>query len=244
MWGRVVATLGVAAAFAAATPKARANPSEASEQSARYLLFSSTDLWRQGGFAYSGLLWAPFGLDHDGAVLKLMLGGGLYRYRSGGLGNIDVYGGELLGSILPGWRLVRGKLIVTAFLGADLQRHRLWPDDPSAGLRGSYAGARTGFELWYEPTNETMLMADASVSTIGPSYAVRLGTGWRLRDLFYVGPEVEGFAADGNYRQIRAGVHVTGFRTKSFEWSMGVGWASDSDRHDGAYGKLNVFTRR
>ena len=69
------------------------------------------------------------------------------------------------------------KLTVTVFLGVDFQQHRLTPDDPSAGLRGSYDGARTGFELWYEPTAATMVAADASLSTIGPSYNVRLATG-------------------------------------------------------------------
>jgi hypothetical protein len=243
VWGRVTAIVGVAAAFGAAAQTTSALCAPATEPPAQYLLFSSTDLWRQGGFTHGGLLWAPSGLDEGGAVLKLMLGGGVYRYRSGALGNIEVYGRQLSGSILPGWRFVRGKLIVTAFFGADFQRHRLWPDDPSAGLRGSYAGLRTGFELWHEPTSDTMLMAHASVSTIGPSYAARLATGWRLRSVFYVGPEIEGFAADGNYRQFRAGAHVTGFRTKSYEWSMSAGWASDSDGHHGAYGKLGVFMR-
>lgn len=46
---------------------------------ARLLVFSSVDIWRQGGFAHGGALWAPAGLDRDGFVLKLMFGGGLYR---------------------------------------------------------------------------------------------------------------------------------------------------------------------
>jgi len=241
VWGR---TVGAILTVAALGLTARAACASANEQPARYLLFSSTDLWRQGGFTHGGLLWAPSGLDGDGAVLKLMLGGGVYRYRSGGLGDVNVDGHLLSGAILPGWRFVRGKLIVTTFLGADFQRHWLRPDDPTAGLRGGYAGVRAGFELWHEPTAETMLTAHASVSSIGPSYSARLAAGWRLRSLFYVGPEVEGFAADGNYRQVRVGVHATGFRTKNYEWSMGMGWASDSDRHNGAYGKLGVFTRR
>ena len=89
-----------------------------------------------------------------------------------------------------------------------------------------------------------MFAADASVSTIGPSYNLRLATGWRAFDTFYIGPEVPGFGFDDNYQQIRAGVHLTGFRTGSFEWSTGVGWAYDSDHQGGAYGKLGVFTRR
>jgi hypothetical protein len=211
---------------------------------ARFLLFSSADLWRNGGFSHGGLLWAPSGLDRDGPVLKLMFGGGIYHYISGALGNADVRGEELTGSIQPGWRFIRDRFAFTVFLGADFQRHQLTPDDPSAGLRGNYAGARTGFELWYQPTEETMLAADASISTIGPSYNARLAVGWRVFDLFYVGPEVQGFAADDNYRQVRAGVHLTGFRTGDFEWSTGLGWSEDSDHRGGLYGKLGVYTRR
>jgi hypothetical protein len=215
-----------------------------SQDQARLLLFSTTDLWRQGGFAHGGLLWAPSGLDRDGLVLKLMFGGGIYHYISGALGNIDVAGHQLAASVQPGWRFVRERFTVTVFLGYDFQRHRLTPDDPSAGLRGSYHGVRAGFELWYQPTAATMIAADASVSTVGPSYNARLAAGLRAFDAFYVGPEVQAFGADDNYRQFRAGLHVTGLRTAGWEWSAGAGWAIDSDDRSGAYGKLGVLTRR
>ena len=172
-----------------------------------------------------------------------MLGGGTYRYTSGALGNTDVAGRQLSAAILPGWRFVRNGVIITAFAGFDIQQHGLTPDDPSAGLRGNYAGLRTGFDLWYQPTANTMLAADASVSTIGPSYSARVAFGWRVLDRFYLGPELQGFAADGNYRQIRAGLHITGLRAKGFEWSGGLGWAGDSDRRGSLYGKLGMFTR-
>jgi hypothetical protein len=51
-----------------------------------------------------------------------------------------------------------------------------------------------------------MVAADASVSSIGPSYNVRLATGIRAFDAFYVGPEVQAFGADSNYQQLRAGL--------------------------------------
>ena len=97
-------------------------------------MFANTDLWRQGGFAHGGVLWAPKGLDREGPVLKLMFGGGVYHYRSGALGNADVRGELLAGAVLPGWRFIRGGLTATVFLGVDFQQHRLTPDDLSAGL--------------------------------------------------------------------------------------------------------------
>jgi hypothetical protein len=226
----------------AAYARPAANPP--ARDQARFLLFSSTDLWRHGGFAHGGVLWAPAGLDRQGPVLKLMFGGGVYRYRSGALANAEVRGNLLAASILPGWRFVRDGFTVTVFLGVDFQRHRLAPDDLSAGLRGNYVGARTGFDLWYQPTAATMFSADASFSTVGPSYNVRLATGLRAFDWFYFGPEVEAFGAGSNYQQFRAGLHATGLRTGEFEWSAGAGWATDTDHRSGAYGKLGVFTRR
>ena len=176
-------------------------------------------------------------------MLKLMFGGGIYHYTSGALGHVDVRGELLSGAILPGYRFVRDRLIVTFYLGPDFQHHHLTPDDPSASLRGSYVGARTNLEHWYEPTATTMIAADASVSSIGPSYNARVAAGWRAFDALYVGPEVQGFAAGNNYQQVRTGLHFTGIRTGSFEWSTGAGWVMDSDHRSGVYGKLGVFTR-
>lgn len=255
-WVGLAAALGIAATDALAewdsdgpldisAPALPSHPAElTAPDQARFLLFSTTDLWRQGGFTHGGLLWAPVGLDRDGPVLKLMFGGGIYHYVSGALGNADVRGDMLSGAILPGWRFVRDRLAVTAFIGYDFQQHRLAPDDPSAGLRGSYIGARAGFDFWYQPTEMTMIAVDASVSTVGPSYNARIATGMRAFDAFYLGPEVQAFGADDNYRQLRAGLHVTGLRLDELEWTFGAGWATDTDDRSGAYGKVGVSARR
>jgi hypothetical protein len=209
----------ILAAFARPSPdqpvREQAPPQQASQDQARFLLFANTDLWRQGGFGQGGMLWAPTGLNRSGPVLKLMFGGGVYHYRSGALGNADVRGQQLAGAILPGWRFVLNQVTATVFLGVDFQQHRLTPDDLSAGLRGDYVGARMGFELGYQPSAATMVAADVSWSTVGPSYNARIAAGLRVLDTFYLGPEIQAFGADSNYRQFRAGLHVTGLRTRS-----------------------------
>jgi hypothetical protein len=209
----------------------------------RLLLFSGTDLWSNGGFAYGGILWSPGGVDRDGFTVKLISNGGAYRYRSGSLGNITVAGNLLSAAILPGWRFSRDKLIATVFGGLDYQYHQLAPDDPSASLRGRYFGLRLGVDLWYEPTATTMAQADASLSSIGRSYNARAAYGWRAFDLFYAGPEVAAFTSNG-YRQWRVGVHLTGFKRGAVEWSGGIGWAGDSDNGSGVYGRLGLVARR
>lgn len=222
-------------ALAAGEPLRRDDP--------RFLLFSTTDLWRHGGFSHGGVVWSPQGINSEGFVLKVMFGGGDYQYLSGALGNAEVNGRLLAGTIMPGWRFVRGKFIAVIYGGLDVQDHRLSPDDPTASLRGDYVGVRVNGELWYEPTPATMVAADGTVSSIGPSYNARAAFGWRVLDRYYFGPEVQGFAAGDNYRQFRVGVHVTGLKTKWFEWSGSLGWATDSDDRDGLYGKLGILMR-
>jgi hypothetical protein len=87
------------------------------------------------------------------------------------------------------------------------------------------------------------LEVNASLSSVGPSYSARAAFGWRLFEKFYAGPEVQGFAFDNNYRQFRAGLHLTTFKTESFEWSGGLGWALDSDDRHGFYARLGVIAR-
>ena len=249
-----VAAAVLIAALSVDVDSAWAGPETAAPSPQHFLLFSGTDLWRNGGFAHAGTMWAPAGLDNDGFVLKVAFGGGLYRYHSGALGNAEVTGRKLDAVLMPGWRFRRDSLYLTVFAGLDWQRHKLLPDDPTAGLRGGYVGVRAAAELWYQPTPATMVAGDAAVTTIGTSYSARLAYGWRLLDQFYVGPEVSGFTSNGNYRQYRAGIHVTGLKFSkfsrtylewlNFDWSAGFGFASDSDHRQSIYLRLGLAMRQ
>jgi hypothetical protein len=70
-----------------------------------------------------------------------------------------------------------------------------------------------------------------------------VATGWKVADWFYVGPDVTALA-DPDYRQLRLGVHATAFRFGPYEWSLGVGWARDSDNGSGLYGRFDYLLRR
>lgn len=207
------------------------------------LIFSGVDLWREGGFLHGGFVWSPRGLSEEGPVLKLVSGAGLYRYRSGALGDLEITGEVLSASLMPGWRFKRAGFTLTLFAGLDAQDHYLSPFDPFSSLIGSYVGLRTAFELWHEPTPGMMLAADATYSTIGDTYGGRLALGWRVFDRFYLGPEAATFMCD-NYRQYRVGLHVTGMKAGDFEWSAGAGYAQDSDDRDSAYMRLGLLVRR
>jgi hypothetical protein len=212
-------------------------------QDPTFLFFSGSNLWRDGSFLHGGFLWSPGGLDHDGLIFKATTSGGVYRYRSGALGDAQVYGRESGFVVAPGWRVKRDSLEVKVFAGMDIRNYRLWPDDPSSGLRGHYTGVHGALNIWYEPTPDTVLTFDASASSIGKSVSTRAAFGWRFFDRLYLGPETEAFGCT-DYWQYRLGLHATAFKTQKAEWSAGVGWANDSDRRRGAYLRASVLTRR
>jgi Cellulose biosynthesis protein BcsS len=211
-----------------------------SAETDRYLVFGGTDLWRSGGFMHGGMLWSPYGLVHEGFTFKLLTGGGLYHYLTGGT---SIRGASALYSAMPGWRFKRDRLEITAVIGVDLQAHRLTPDDPGNRMRGPHAGVRGGFDLWYQPSDHMMIAAGVSASSIGPNYWSRVATGWRLFDQVWLGPEALALGGS-NYQQFRLGVHATSFKTGPLEWSAGLGYEHGSDHRNGAYGRIGVLTRK
>jgi hypothetical protein len=212
----------------------------ATEDSAHYLFFSGFDIWRNGGFGNGGLLWSPDSLRQDGFTLKLLLGAGTYRYRGA---TTDITGRQYLASALPGWRFKSGPNELTVFAGLDMQQHQTSPDDPGNRLRGFHAGARGGFDLWYEPLPAAfMVTASASASTVGKNVWARAAAGLRAFDL-WLGPEAI-FCGDETYREWRVGAHATGLRTGPVEWTAGLGWVTNNDQRSGMYGRLGLLVRR
>ncbi len=224
-----------------------AGPSRADDDEPHVMLFSGRDIWRNGAFAYSGLLLAPGGFEEDGFMLKLLLAGGVYRYISGGLGGETVIGSEWMAQVLPGVRIKRGNAEFKYFFGPELRRNKLRPDDPGSGLRGLNFGLRMAGEFWYEPSRDTLIVSDASMSTVGTSHAARIAYGWRfaeelLTDGVYLGPEAQYFGSDA-YRQYRVGLHITSMKTEITEWSAAAGFARDTDGTKSLYVRLGLSVK-
>jgi len=205
------------------------------------LYFSGADLWGKGSTFYGGVLWSPEGLDRDGFTLKILVAGGSYFYQSG---FADVRGTDVLGSILPGYRIKQGNLEIKAFAGLDAQHHWTIPDDPSNDLRGTHIGARFNVDVWWEPLPaKMMLAATLTGSTVGSSYGARGAAGWRIFESFWAGPEIE-TSGDEVYRQYRAGAHITSLKFGAYEWALGGGYVRDNSDRSGVYGRFSLLTRR
>jgi hypothetical protein len=246
-WRRVCAAVGAVAAFILCGFVVVGVASAGEDEDAQTMLFSGRDIWRNGAFAYGGVVYAPGGLDQDGLLLKILLSGGLYGYHAVNLGGERVTGTEWLAQVLPGWRIKRGDAEFKFFMGPDIEIHRLSPDDPDNKLRGRSFGLRMAAELWYEPAPDKMIAADVSLSSIATSDTARIAYGWRILDGIlsggvYVGPELQYFGSDG-YRHGRIGAHVTTMKTADIEWSAACGWARDSAGSSSPYLRLNLLKR-
>jgi hypothetical protein len=143
---------------------------------------------------------------------------------------------------MPGWRFNIGATEIKVFAGLDVQNHHLSPDDPDSNMRGGDIGVRAAFEFWTEPTAAMMVEADGSASTIAESYTIHAAVGWRVLNLFYLGPEVAAFTSD-DYTQRRIGAHITALKIEGVEWSAAAGYAADSDDRDSAYARFSVSRR-
>jgi len=206
----------------------------------RYLFYAGFDLWYNSGTLYGGFVWAHQGLYNNGPVLKLLYAGGFYRYVSS---DQQVIGAHDLVSLLPGWRFTRPGFEVTAFIGADVQVHKTVPHDYRNPLIGTHAGWRIAADLWWEPARNWMVTSSATFASIGSSYGARIAGGWRLNDRFWIGPEFE-ISGDRVYRQMRAGAHLTGMKTRWFEWSLGAGLARDNSSRSSAYARASILVRQ
>lgn len=122
-----------------------------------------------------------------------------------------------------------------------MQDHRFIPNEPNR-LRGTHVGARGGFDVWYEPFRDTMLTGSVSLSTVGMSYWTRAAAGRRFFDAIWLGPEALA-SGDDTYRQLRFGGHITSLRWRSYEFSLGAGWAVDSDDRSSPYARIGVVYR-
>jgi len=235
LWGVIAA----AAAGASVVFCAAIGPAQAAEPaSGSLLLFGGTDLWRDSGFIYGGLLWSPAGLNAEGFTLKVLLDGGGYDYASGTL-HAEVGGTLLSAAAMPGWRFTGDGMIVTLFAGAAAQDYRLTPYDPGSRLHGFYLGAQFAADVWYQPSAATMVAFNGAGLSIGPTEWMRAAFGFRLLEPFFVGPEALAiWCAD--YEEFRLGAHVTGWRFGALEWGAGAGWAADSDRRAGPYLRLGI----
>jgi hypothetical protein len=102
---------------------------------------------------------------------------------------------------------------------------------------------RFAADVWLEPGDAFMVASAFSVSTIQSTYWGRAQLGGRIPGLGWIGPEAHLFS-DLGYHQYSFGLHLTGFKTAEFEWSLGAGLVRDAESRTSPYGRIGLNVRK
>jgi len=162
-------------------------------------LYFGTDVNTNGGLVgYSGLLYAPKGMDYSGFRLALFGLYGKYRYDNDDtppqtfkarFGSVDILGG---------YSKVWDAGSATVAIGANYQNHDVSPFDPSNPVQGTAWGVKVQGDFYVNPTEVTLVSGIASYSTAFRTYYSILKFGYDFFGKgFFIGPEI---VALGNER--------------------------------------------
>lgn len=112
-------------------------------------------------------------------------------------------------SVLGGYQTMLGPLYLAAYAGPELQQEQLAYDGRFARFSQPRLGVRGQFELWYNPTPDTLLTTTVVAGSARGSVWARASAGIQVWSKSYVGPEVTIYATP-TYRETRYGLHLTG----------------------------------
>ena len=152
------------------------------------VLFTGGELGPNWEAVWSGAIVALNGdLTRDGVVVR---GIGAYVWYDyiGGVGNTKINGELPLFDAMIGYQFVRPNLRVTAYVGAEWQRHDLTPDDPFNSVSGRETGFKTLLDISANSDGPLVLDALASYSTAFETWWGRLRIGYKF-DQITIGPE-------------------------------------------------------
>lgn len=182
----------------------------------------------------------PFGgLEQTG--LRIRLGGmmGVYVYDASTPGVGRVRGDQIGGMALVGHEWVVDRTKFSVYGGLDVIETKLDRIDPKNDTPGTVFGFRGVIDFYSRPTATTMVTGTFSLSSANTAYYARLKAGYAVFDQVFLGPEVLALG-DAFYRQVRAGLHLSGLKLGPVEFGLSGGYAYDRMRGGGAYGLLDV----
>ena len=193
--------------------------------------------------SYSGTVIgtiAPFApLEESGFRARLSAVLGSYAYISTAPGIGRVTGKQEQGSFLVGYEWVMRTVSVDAYVGAEVANNTLSANDPTNHTSGMAYGLKGAVNFYANPTSYTMVSGNLSYSTANNGYYSRFKAGLAIFDGVFVGPEAL-FLGDNQYKQMRFGLHITGFRFGALQFGVSGGYVSDKVRGSGGYGILDA----
>ncbi len=136
-----------------------------------------------------------------------------------------------LATAMVGYQWTLPRWHAALFAGPEMQR-----DGPTR------LGARIQGEVWARPFDDTLLTLTAIAGSARPGAWARVSGGYRLWDDVHVGPEAS-YKHEGDWRETRAGLHVTGLAFGGVTWRLSGGRAFGGSGRDGYYAGLSGHVR-
>lgn len=208
--------------------------------------FGGVDIADAVSFAWAGATYAPLGtLAEDGWRVRFMGGAGRYTYRTsivpGGINDANVYAAEVLGGYRKTFDNIFGqKAYVGVFAGAAYEDQMLLYADPFNPAQGSEAGVKATAEIYSRISQNYILTAFATASSVHNKYYAKSTLLYELNETWALGGEVATMG-DARYTEHRAGLAGSlTWRRKIFVLSAGA--LDNSGRGTGAYATLSIYS--
>ncbi|MDP4023015.1 cellulose biosynthesis protein BcsS [Methylobacterium sp. NEAU 140] len=202
---------------------------------------ASATVGSQGSqFASASLTAAP-AADLNTSGVRLRVDGLLGSYRAERPGAPRSIGeqADLAGMI--GYALVGDSSVLSGFVGLNVRRDETSHFDPSVSAARTEVGVKTALDFYARPTALTMVHATGSYATTFNAYYGRLRFGFASFAGGYLGPELTALG-DDNYRQWRAGAHLSGMQFGALQFGVSAGYVHDHVRKGGVYTTLDLRT--
>jgi hypothetical protein len=143
-------------------------------------------------------------------------------------------GRDTQGDLLLGHMFTWGDWSLTGLVGPTVLNSVQMPGDGSASSQTTKYGVKGLLSLYANPTPQTLLYAQGSVSTINEAIYAQAKYGFALQPKLFIGPEVS-YSRGTTYTQRRVGVFLSGLKFGAALFSVSAGYVDAPDQGKGAY---------
>lgn len=244
----IVAVLLALSPVAAADPSPNdpAPPQSKAERQLRQVIFSSAEFANGSTFVGSGFKRA-FGpsVDAEGFILMSLSGAGATPEIHQGPVGIRLRVARLTSysSMLLGYQWVAPGRVYMIAAGPEASRSQRLDDNGRPRWQRGKSGVKLVAEMWYEPRPRMMTQATLIYSSAERAFWTRAAAGLALREGLFLGPEATAYA-EGEYREARIGIHLTGIAIGRFRLRLNAGISGVSARKGGYYVGLSGHFKR
>lgn len=182
-------------------------------------------------------------LDKTGFVVMETSGFGITRERFRGEVDLPALRFTTQSAVLLGHQWNLDRLFLAMFVGPELQHEQLTITGRVYSFSEPRYGVRGQFELWSNPTPDTLLTGTVVAGSTRANLWARASAGYRLAGDVFVGPEVTSYTTV-SYQETKVGAHLTGWKVGLLQGRLSAGWSISEDGRGGSpYVGLSAWIR-